>query len=161
MRVAQWRAWPANVVQDFAMSHRALAAVITAVIVTVFAVAPAHAQSDLTGRWDSDSLRDNDIGYFMVLDPVPNTSATYVGFMRFAHRDGRRNARMPIKAVVSGDTVAFTTRRGSFDKSAGVLRGELDSKGGTLTLTNCMSRLRLVMANALDSDCVLRLENRR
>lgn len=117
---------------------------------------PASAASDLTGRWDSDSLRDNRIGYYLELTPVPNTEAGYVGSLRFSYQDGRQGDRVPVRVTTAGNKVTIKARKGSFDKSAGVLRGVLSNQGSTLTLTNCQARLRLVMANALDSDCVLR-----
>ena len=119
--------------------------------------APAQASTNLTGRWNSDSLRDNRIGYYFDLAPVPNTEAGYVGNLRFSYQDGRQGDRVPVRITTSGNKVTIKARKGSFDKSAGVLRGVLSNQGSTLTLTNCQARLRLVMANALDSDCVFRL----
>jgi hypothetical protein len=118
--------------------------------------APAQAATDLTGKWNSDSLSDNKVGYHLELMPVPNTAAGYIGTLRFTYQDGRKGSRVPIKATTNGNKIKFTARKGSFDKSAGVLRGVLSNNGSVLTLTNCTARLQLVMANALDSDCVFR-----
>lgn len=130
---------------------------VAAAVLVGGAWAPAHASTDLTGRWNSDSLRDNRIGYYFDLTPVPNSEAGFVGSLRFSYQDGRQGDRVPVRITTSGNKVTIKARNGSFDKSAGVLRGVLSNQGSTLTLTNCQARLRLVMANALDSDCVFRL----
>lgn len=137
------------------MTKRFLAVLTVLVAVTAFA-SPVRAASDLTGRWNSDSLRDNRIGYYLELTPIPNTESGYVGNLRFSYQDGRQGDRVPVRVTTSGNKVSIKARKGSFDKSAGVLRGVLSNQGSTLTLTNCQARLRLVMANALDSDCVFR-----
>ena len=138
------------------MIVRLSATVVVAVVLAGGAWAPAHASTDLTGRWNSDSLRDNRIGYYLELTPVPNTEAGYVGSLRFSYQDGRQGDKVPVRVTTSGNKVTIKARKGSFDKSPGVLRGVLSNQGSTLTLTNCQARLRLVMANALDSDCVFR-----
>lgn len=137
------------------MTKRFLAVLTVLVAVAAFA-SPVRAASDLTGRWNSDSLRDNRIGYYLELTPIPNTESGYVGNLRFSYQDGRQGDRVPVRVTTSGNKVSIKARKGSFDKSAGVLRGVLSNQGSTLTLTNCQARLRLVMANALDSDCVFR-----
>lgn len=116
----------------------------------------ARAEPDLAGRWDSDSLRDNRIGYFFELASVPGAAGRYSGVLRFEFRDGRAGSRTPVLATIAGNRVRIVTRQGSFDRSDGVLRGVLDQSGQVLTLTNCQARLRLVMANDLDSDCTFR-----
>ncbi|MDP5095262.1 MAG: hypothetical protein NWQ12_05295 [Candidatus Nanopelagicales bacterium] len=118
----------------------------------------AQASPDLTGRWATDSLRDNRIGYFLVLRPGPSTSQPYVGYLRFEYQDGRRNAKMPVTARVVGEDVIIATRSGTFDKSGRALRADFNPRTMSLTLTNCTARLRLVMPWALESDCVLRLQ---
>lgn len=138
------------------MIARYVASFLAAVALSAALPAPAHASADLTGRWNSDSLRDNRIGYYLELTPVPNTESGYVGNLRFSYQDGRQGDRVPVRVTTSGNKVSIKARKGSFDKSAGVLRGVLSNQGSTLTLTNCQARLRLVMANALDSDCVFR-----
>lgn len=137
------------------MTKRFLAVLTVLVAIAAFA-SPVRAASDLTGRWNSDSLRDNRIGYYLELTPIPNTESGYVGNLRFSYQDGRQGDRVPVRVTTSGNKVSIKARKGSFDKSAGVLRGVLSNQGSTLTLTNCQARLRLVMANALDSDCVFR-----
>jgi hypothetical protein len=117
----------------------------------------AQAETDLTGRWVSDSLRDNRIGYYLVLRPGRTAVMKYVGHLRFEFRDGRRNARIPVRAQVIGDDVFIIARKGTFDRAGRVLRAEIDPRSGALRLTNCLQRLRLVMANGLESDCVFRL----
>jgi hypothetical protein len=121
-------------------------------------VGPSAAQAapDLAGRWVSDSLRDNQVGYFLVLRD--GASAAYRGHLRFEYRDGRRNARMPVTVTVAGNQVLIRARSGVFDKSGSLLRGQLDAGASMLRLTNCTERLRLVMSWDLDSDCVLRLK---
>lgn len=138
------------------MITRGIATLVAATVLFGGTWAPAHASEDLTGRWNSDSLRDNRIGYYLELSPVPNTEAGYVGNLRFSYQDGRQGDRVPVRVTTSGNKVMIKARRGSFDKSPGVLRGVLSKQGSTLTLTNCQARLRLVMSNALDSDCVFR-----
>lgn len=138
------------------MISRYVASFLAAVALSAALPAPAHASTDLTGRWNSDSLRDNRIGYYFELTPVPNTEAGYVGSLRFSYQDGRQGDKVPVRVTTSGNKVTIKARKGSFDKSPGVLRGVLSNQGSTLTLTNCQARLRLVMANALDSDCVFR-----
>lgn len=126
------------------------------VVLSLSVSTPARAEVDLAGRWDSDSLRDNRIGYFMELSPVPGSSDAYIGTLRFAYRDGRRGSVTPIRIARAGDSLRITARRGSFDRTSGVLTAALDSDGPSITLTNCRSRLRLVMARDLDSDCTFR-----
>lgn len=112
------------------------------------------AAADLSGRWDSDSLRDNGIGYFAELRPAPGGG--YVGYLRFAYRDGRLEPKMRIRAQVTGSVVTFIAREGRFDRSGTMLRGLLDRRTGAISLTNCADRLRQVMSWDLASDCTLR-----
>lgn len=140
--------------KDLSMFFRWNSAVLAAVLVIVIAGGPARASSDVGGRWDSNSLRDNRIGYYLVLKSSGVTDNQYSGFIRFAYRDGRMGPRMPFMASVDGDEMNMTARQGRFDRGRGILRGEFSSNGSSLTLTNCQDRLRLVMPRALDSDCV-------
>jgi hypothetical protein len=117
---------------------------------------PATAATDLSGRWNSDSLRDNDIGYFFELTAVPNTSAGYIGTFQFAYRDGRKGSKVPVRVNAVGNKVTFVARSGSFDKSGTVLRGVLSAKGPSIRMTNCQARLNLAMARDLASDCTFR-----
>jgi len=118
------------------------------------ATAPtANAEPDMTGRWVSDSLRDNRVGYFFEL---VRSAQGYTGDMRFTHRDGRRLPAMPMTVSTNGNSVVLRASAGGFDRSVGPLRGVLSQGGTVLTLTNCRARLRLVMAADLDSDCVFR-----
>ena len=137
---------------------RPLSSVVAVCIaVGLFATgAPAASGStDLAGRWTSDSLRDNRVGYFMVLRPASKAWVGYVGHLRFQSRDGSRAARIPVRARVSGDTVYISTRQGRFDRAGRSLMGRVDNQGG-LYLTNCLERLRQVMSWDLASDCTLR-----
>jgi hypothetical protein len=117
---------------------------------------PASAATDLSGTWNSDSLRDNDIGYLFELTAIPNTSAGYIGTFRFAYRDGRKGSKVPVRVNAIGNKVTFTARSGSFDKSGTVLRGVLTTKGPSIRMTNCQARLNLAMARDLASDCIFR-----
>lgn len=116
----------------------------------------ASGSTDLAGRWTSDSLRDNRVGYFMVLRPAKKAWAGYVGHLRFQSRDGSRASRIPVRARVSGDTVRISTLQGRFDRAGRTLIGRIDNQGG-LYLTNCLERLRQVMSWDLASDCTLRV----
>ena len=115
---------------------------------------PARAATDVGGRWDSNSLRDNDIGYFLTLTPTPQEADTYSGVLRFEYRDGRRGPRMKVTAELVGTELMLRATSGRFDKGSGSLRAVITKDGSTLAMTNCRERLRLVMVNALDSDCV-------
>lgn len=118
----------------------------------------AGAADDLAGRWVSDSLRDNRIGYYLVLRPAPGRSADYIGRLRFERQDGSRGARIPVAVTVTAnDRVVITARRGSFDRAGRTLSGRLTGQG-TLVLTNCLDRLQQVMSWDLASDCTLRLQ---
>lgn len=123
---------------------------------------PAHsgtaaAAADLSGRWVSDSLRDNRIGYFLALRPASSGSADYVGHLRFERQDGRRDARIPVTVTVMGSRVILSAREGRFDRAGRTLSARLDGQG-TLVLTNCLDRLEQVMSWDLASDCTLRLQ---
>ena len=117
---------------------------------------PASAATDLSGTWNSDSLRDNDIGYLFELTAVPNTSAGYIGTFQFAYRDGRKGSKVPVRVNAVGNKVTFTARSGAFDKSGTVLRGVLTTKGPSIRMSNCQARLNLAMARDLASDCTFR-----
>lgn len=122
------------------------------------AAVPAGAAENLSGRWVSDSLRDNRIGYYLVLRPATGQSADYVGRLRFERQDGSRQARIPVAVTVtSGDRVTITARRGSFDRAGRTLTARLTGRG-TLVFTNCLDRLEQVMSWDLASDCTLRLQ---
>ncbi len=117
---------------------------------------PAAAADGLAGRWVSDSLRDNRIGYYLVLRPAPGRSGDYVGRLRFERQDGSRDSRIPVAArVVGKNWLIVTARQGSFDRGGRTLKARLDGRG-TLILTNCLSRLQQVMSWDLASDCTLR-----
>lgn len=124
----------------------------------VVAAPSAGAAPDLSGRWVSDSLRDNRIGYYLVLRATPDGSAGYVGHLRFERQSGERGARMPLSATVMGDRVILTAREGRFDKSGRTISARLDGRG-MLVLTNCQGRLQQVMSWDLASDCTLRLQS--
>jgi hypothetical protein len=137
---------------------RALIATLTSCITAglLFVPGPAAAtEGDLAGRWVSDSLRDNRIGYYLVLRDAPGRSPAYVGHLRFERQDGSREARIPVSVTLAGDQVVFTARGGSFDRAGRTMRARLDGTG-TLVLTNCLDRLRQVMSWDLASDCTLR-----
>jgi len=139
---------------------RALTATLASSVTAglLLATAPsAAAEADLTGRWMSDSLRDNRIGYYLVLRDAPGRSPAYVGHLRFERQDGSREARIPVSVTLAGDQVVLTARGGGFDRAGRTMRARLDGTG-TLVLTNCLDRLRQVMSWDLASDCTLRLQ---
>lgn len=119
--------------------------------------APVAAAPDLSGRWVSDSLRDNRIGYYLVLRTAPRGPQAFVGHLRFQRQNGQREARMAVSVTVVGDRVVITAREGRFDRAGRAIAGRLDGRG-TLVLTNCLDRLRQVMSWDLASDCTLRLQ---
>lgn len=122
----------------------------------VTAAPGAAAAPDLAGRWVSDSLRDNRIGYYLVLRDAPGGAQGYVGHLRFERQSGQRDARMPVSVTVVGDRVVITSREGRFDRNGRTISARLDGRG-TLVLTNCLDRLQQVMSWDLASDCTLRL----
>ena len=136
-----------------------IALLATAVVpaLVVGAAPSAGAAPDLSGRWVSDSLRDNRIGYYLVLRAAPEGSAGYVGHLRFERQSGERGARMPLSATVVGDRMVLTAREGRFDRSGRAISARLDGRGA-LVLTNCLDRLQQVMSWDLASDCTLRLK---
>jgi hypothetical protein len=143
------------------LHHKApvLAALATAATVAVssFAAVPAaSADPGLAGRWVSDSLRDNRIGYFMVLREAPGRAPGYVGHLRFERQDGGKGVRMPVAVTFAGGRVIITAREGRFDRAGRTISGQLVGRG-SLTLTNCLDRLQQVMSWDLASDCTLRL----
>ena len=136
----------------------ACATAVAALGASVILTAPAaSAAPGLSGRWVSDSLRDNRIGYFLVLREAPGRAPGYVGQLRFERQSGQRDARIPVTATVAGDRVILTARNGRFDRAGRTIIGRLDSRG-TLVLTNCLDRLQQVMSWDLASDCTLRLQ---
>ena len=136
----------------------ACATAVAALGASVILTAPAaSAAPGLSGRWVSDSLRDNRIGYFLVLREAPGRAPGYVGQLRFERQSGQRDARIPVTATVAGDRVILTARNGRFDRAGRTIVGRLDSRG-TLVLTNCLDRLQQVMSWDLASDCTLRLQ---
>lgn len=141
-------------VQHFGMSLRRSLSLLAAGALFATSVTPALAATDIRGRWDSNSLRDNEIGYFLTLTPTPQETDTYSGVLRFEYRDGRRGPRMKVTAELVGTELTLRATSGRFDKGSGSLRAVITNDGSTLTMTNCRERLRLVMVNALDSDCV-------
>ena len=118
-------------------------------------VPPAVAAPDLSGRWVSDSLRDNRIGYYLVLREAPGRAVGYVGHLRFERQSGQRDPRIPVSVTVVGDNVVITAREGRFDKSGRTISARMD-RSGALVLTNCLDRLQQVMSWDLASDCTLR-----
>jgi hypothetical protein len=133
---------------------RALAAAGAVGLLSV-AAPPAVAAPDLSGRWVSDSLRDNRIGYYLVLREAPGRAVGYVGHLRFERQSGQRDPRIPVSVTVAGDTVVIAAREGRFDKSGRTISARLD-RSGALVLTNCLNRLQQVMSWDLASDCTLR-----
>lgn len=124
---------------------------LSTVLAAVGLATPAAATTDISGRWITDSLRDNRIGYALTLRPSPDGG--YAGTLRFVRQDGRQEGRRTVTATVRGSEVTLRSASGSFDRTAGPLRGELSEDGRTIALTNCQARLRLVMARDLASDC--------
>lgn len=139
---------------------RFVIAVAAAALTPALLVGPAPAAgaaADLSGRWVSDSLRDNRIGYYLVLRHAPGETSGYVGHLRFERQSGDRDARMPLTATVVGDRVILTARAGRFDRTGRTISARLDGTGA-LVLTNCLDRLQQVMSWDLASDCTLRLK---
>ena len=135
----------------------ALSAAVVAAAVVTGSAPVAYAAPDLSGRWISDSLRDNRIGYYLALREAPADGPGYVGQLRFQRQDGSRDARIPVSVTRVGDEVVVTARDGRFDRAGRTMRGQLRGDG-TLVLTNCLERLRQVMSWDLASDCTLRLQ---
>jgi len=135
---------------------RTVGVALIASVVLLFSPNPVAAASDLAGTWNSDSLRDNRVGYYLKLSPVPDRANSYRGSLRFRYQDGRRGDTVPVKVTVNGQTLTIMPRSGSFDRSPGALRASLSDNGGVITFTNCRERLRLVMVNDLASDCTFR-----
>lgn len=135
---------------------RKLPVLAMAAVLALTVAPPAVAEPDMARTWHSDSLRDNDVGYWFDITPVTGSDDAYVGTLRFTHRDGRRGSTTPISMTVEGSRMVMRARAGSFDRSSGPLRGVMNTARNELRLTNCQARLRLVMANDLDSDCVFR-----
>jgi hypothetical protein len=133
----------------------AVATAATMALSSLVAMPAARAASDLTGRWVSDSLRDNRIGYFMVLRETPGRAPGYVGHLRFERQDGSKGVRIPVAVTVAGDRVVITARAGRFDRAGRTIAARLDDRGA-LVLTNCLDRLQQVMSWDLASDCTLR-----
>ena len=133
----------------------ALTATVVAAAAFAGSAPVASAAPGLSGRWISDSLRDNRIGYYMALRESPTG---YVGQLRFQRQDGSREARIPISVTRVGDEVVVMARDGRFDRAGRTMRGQLRGDG-TLVLTNCQDRLQQVMSWDLGSDCTLRLQN--
>lgn len=120
---------------------------------------PATAATDVSGRWDSDSLRDNGIGYYLNLKPVPGDANSYRGTLMFRYQDGRRGDTVRLRATTNGAAMLLVPLSGSFDRSAGNVRAEVNDTGDVITFVNCRARLRLVMVNDLESDCTFRPAN--
>lgn len=138
-------------------SRTRVAAAVTIALAFTLVPSSSSAETDLSGRWVSDSLRDNRIGYYLVLRDAPGRAVGYVGHLRFERQDGSREGRVPVIVTLAGRDVVITARTGTFDRSGRTLVGRIDGQGG-LVLTNCLDRLRLVMSWDLASDCTLRLQ---
>jgi len=139
--------------------HSLVAAAAAAALAITLAPSPAWAdRPNLAGRWVSDSLRDNRIGYFLVLREAPGRAVGYVGHLRFERQDGSRERRVRVRATMVGDDVVVAARTGTFDRAGRTMVGRLNGPG-TLVLTNCLARLRQVMSWDLASDCTLRLQS--
>jgi hypothetical protein len=130
-------------------------AAVALVAVALTGSPAASASGDLSGRWVSDSLRDNRIGYYLVLRPDPDRPRVYVGHLRFERQNGQRDARMPVTVTVWRKEAIITAREGRFDRAGRTISARFDGRG-TLVLTNCLDRLRQVMSWDLASDCTLR-----
>ena len=126
-----------------------------ALVLSSVSAPPAVAAPDLSGRWVSDSLRDNRIGYYLVLRDAPGRAVGYVGHLRFERQSGQRDPRIRVSVTLVGDNVVITAREGRFDKSGRTNSARLD-RSGALVLTNCLDRLQQVMSWDLASDCTLR-----
>lgn len=137
-------------------SRMALTASVVLAVGLPASTPAAQADEGIARTWHSDSLRDNDVGYWFEITPVTGSDDTFTGTLRFTHRDGRRGSTTPITMGVEGSRMVMKARQGAFDRSAGPLRGVMNAARTELRLTNCQARLRLVMVNDLDSDCVFR-----
>lgn len=140
-------------------SMRHAAAVVLALVGALIVTGPATAATDVSGRWDSDSLRDNGIGYYLNLTPVPGDANSYRGTLMFRYQDGRRGDTVRLRATTNGEAMLLVPLSGSFDRSAGNVRAEVNDTGDVITFVNCRARLRLVMVNDLESDCTFRPAN--
>lgn len=140
-------------------SMRRAAAVVLALVGALIVTGPATAATDVSGRWDSDSLRDNGIGYYLNLTPVPGDANSYRGTLMFRYQDGRRGDTVRLRATTNGAAMLLVPLSGSFDRSAGNVRAEVNGTGDVITFVNCRARLRLVMVNDLESDCTFRPAN--
>ena len=116
----------------------------------------ASAEPGFAGRWVSESQRQSGFGYALTLKPATNSSADYIGILRFSYPDGRIGSTVRVTGNGMANSLVLTARDGSFDRSGRTLRATVDPGSGDMTFVNCQERLRLVMSWALDTDCVLR-----
>lgn len=111
-----------------------IALVVGAVSALLLPMAPiAHAaQTDppnLAGRWDSASLRMDDVGYSMRL-AATSTAGRYSAIVRMTYQDGRRGPRLAGWVTVDGSRARLHVA------GEGTVRGTL-GQDGSLYFPRC------------------------
>ncbi len=128
----------------------ALVALTCAAVVVVLAPAAAHAADaagpDLAGRWNSASLRMDDVGYTMRL-AATGTPERYDASLRMIFQDGRRGRLIDGTVSVNGSRATLRI------DGARAMRGSL-GMDGSLYFPTCHRELAFVPRKAAGSMCL-------
>lgn len=114
-------------------SMRYAAGAVLALVGALISTGRVTTATDVSGRWDSDSLRDNGIGYYLNLKPVPGDANSYRGTLVFRYQDGRRGDTVRLRATTKGAAILLVPLSGSFDRSVGNVRAEVNDTGDAIT----------------------------
>ena len=133
------------------MTRRA-ALVLTTGLITAVALAlagPAAAANvggpDVSGRWNSASLRSDDVGYWLKVGPAA-TPGTYPTLARMRFQDGRSGPVIRGTLTVDGQDLRLRLPRGT-------VRGSL-GQDGSMYFPRCARVLAHVAAAEADQMCL-------
>jgi hypothetical protein len=111
------------------------------------------ATGDLSGRWNSAALRQNQVGYSLTLAAANSPANTYSGVLRMHFQDGTLGKRTKVGVAKKGSKVTMVLPGGSVANGTKVLQGSI-GQDGSLFFPNCQTQLAYVTKKTAGTMCL-------
>lgn len=113
------------------------------------------AATDLSGRWNSYSLREDNVGYSMKLTAACRPATCYDAVLQLTFQDGTKGPRIKAGMTVDGSRVQLLVDgQGALDgPNANIVKGTL-GMDGSLDFPTCHKQLAHVTKADADTMCL-------
>ena len=112
------------------------------------------ATGDLSGRWNSVTLRQNGMGYSLRLTAADqNPTDAYDGVLRFHYQDGRLGRKVKVGVAVDGAKVTMVLPGGSLADGTRTLTARI-GEDGSFTFAKCQTLLQYVTRRSAPEMCM-------